>query len=315
MSIETPLVLIIFNRPQLAQRVFAAIRAARPKQLLVIADGPRADRPGERERCDAARAIVEQIDWPCEVRKNYSDTNLGCGVRIAGGIDWVFSQVSEAIILEDDCVPDPTFFPYCQTLLERYRDDQRVMHISGNNFQGGISRTDCSYYFSKYSHNWGWATWRRAWGLNDYRLELWPAFKASGLLRSVCPNPEEAAMWTRSLDRIAAANTSVWDVQWQYSCWANSGMSILPDVNLVSNIGFGADATHTTSGSRHEIVAALPTVGLGDIRHPRFYTINAEADRYTLNTVFGIPNPSTQIGLRQIAAAFRNRLRAALSRR
>ncbi len=177
MSLETPVAFIIFKRHDLTERVFQAIREAKPKKLLVIADGPRF--PEEAAKCQKTRDIIQQVDWDCEVLKNYSEVNLGCRQRISSGLDWVFSQVEEAIILEDDCVPAPSFFSFCQTLLDYYRDDNRIMVISGDNFQDGQSRTDYSYYFSRYNHCWGWATWHRAWQYWDFNKNKWLEFQQS----------------------------------------------------------------------------------------------------------------------------------------
>ena len=173
-QLTTPVAFLIFNRPDTTARVFEAIRQAKPPKLLVVADGPRPDRPDDVEKCKAARAIIDRVDWACEVLTNYSDLNLGCGKRPATGITWVFEQVEEAIIFEDDCLPHPSFFRFCEELLNYYRHDERIMVISGNNFQFGRNRTDDSYYFSRYNHIWGWASWRRAWEYFDYDLKLWP---------------------------------------------------------------------------------------------------------------------------------------------
>ena len=141
-----------------------AVRPARPARLLVVADGPRADRPGEAEACARTRAVLDRVDWPCEVETEFSPVNLGCRRRISSGIDWVFRRVEEAVILEDDCVPGDGFFRYCDAMLERHRGDERVMAVTGCNFQFGRRRGDASYYYSHFIHVWGWATWRRAWG-------------------------------------------------------------------------------------------------------------------------------------------------------
>jgi hypothetical protein len=159
--VNTPIAFFIFNRPDTTARVFEAIRQAQPSKLLVVADGPRSTRPGEAEKCAATRAIIDQVDWECEVLTNYSDVNLGCRHRVSSGLDWVFEQVEEAIILEDDCLPHPTFFRFCEELLEWYRHDHRIVAISGDNFQNGHQSGEFSYYFSRYVHIWGWATWRR----------------------------------------------------------------------------------------------------------------------------------------------------------
>ncbi|MFM6024920.1 MAG: glycosyltransferase family 2 protein, partial [Dolichospermum sp.] len=173
-QLKTPVCFIIFNRPDVTQRVFQKISEAKPPKLLVIADGPRIDKVGEEQKCAATRAIIDQVDWECQVLTNYSDINLGCRKRIYTGLDWVFSQVEEAIILEDDCLPDSSFFRFCEELLEKYRDHPRIMLVCGQNLQFGQQRRNYSYYFSRYSHCWGWATWKSAWQYYDDTMELWP---------------------------------------------------------------------------------------------------------------------------------------------
>jgi hypothetical protein len=244
---KTPVALIIFNRPDRTERVFAAIRQAQPSKLFVVADGPRPTREDDKEKCVAARAIIDRVDWDCEVLKNYAPENLGCGKRVSTGINWVFEHVEESIILEDDCLPHPTFFQYCEDLLERYRHDLRVMHISGNNFYSGkYSRPD-SYIFSRYAHMWGWATWRRAWQYYDFEMKLWPQLKQQSSLQDIFCDPHTIMTWTRILQDVADGKLDTWDFQWIMTCLFQNGLAVLPNVNLVSNIGFGADATHTFS--------------------------------------------------------------------
>lgn len=190
MSVSTPVAFFIFNRPVLTEIVFEAIAKAKPKKLLVVADGPRFAE--EEEKCQKARAaVIDKINWECEVLTNFSDRNQGCKYRVSSGLDWVFSEVEEAIILEDDCLPAPSFFRFCETLLARYRDDERVMTISGDNFQLGNSRTEYSYYFSKYTHIWGWASWRRAWQHYDVDMKSWTDDKKLDIIYSVCEDPLE----------------------------------------------------------------------------------------------------------------------------
>lgn len=282
--LDTPVVFIIFNRSDLAERVFQTIRHAQPKKLLVIADGPRSDRPGEAEKCAAARAVIDQVDWECEVLTNYSDINLGCKRRVSSGIDWVFSQVEEAIILEDDCLPHASFFNYCETLLDYYRHDERIMVVSGNNFQRGQQRTHYSYYFSKYNHCWGWATWRRAWKYWRFDPKEWIEFRDGGLINSVCDDPYEAKYWTDIFDRLFLKKTpDSWDYAWTFACWSQGGLSVLPNVNLVSNIGFGPEATHTLEKGFY---ADLPVSNLDKITHPPFVIQHWQADQHTFETVF-----------------------------
>lgn len=266
---QTPVALILFNRPDCTARVFEAIAAARPAKLFLIADGPRAHRPDDAARCAAARAVVERVAWPCEVVRVFSDENLGCKLRPVTGIDRLFAEVEEAIILEDDCLPHPSFFPFCEELLARYRDDKRVMMIGGVNFLGELRPQQQSYYFSRFGSTWGWASWRRAWQLNDPDLRLWPRVQAERILEQMFPDPVHCRYWQEPLERIARGELrDAWDYQWLLACWLNSGFRIVPAVNLISNIGFRADATHTFGASPF---AAMPSQPLTfPLNHPPF---------------------------------------------
>ena len=245
MNLKTPVAFLIFNRPDTTEKVFEAIRNAKPPGLLVVADGPRADKPGESEKCKAARAIIEKVDWPCKVLTNYSDTNLGCKRRVSSGLDWVFDMVEEAIILEDDCLPHPTFFRYCEGLLERYRNDERIMAICGNNFQFGRRRTKYSFYFSRYFHVCGWASWRRAWKYYDVEMNMWPVIRDGRWLNDLLRDEDVVRHWLEIFERVYRGEIDTWDHQWAFACWIHGGLTILPNVNLISNIGWRADATHT----------------------------------------------------------------------
>jgi hypothetical protein len=285
MSLETPVAFIIFNRPDTTDRVFQAIRQAQPQQLLVIADGPRADRPGEAEKCAATRVIVDRVDWECEVLTNYSDTNLGCKRRVSSGIDWVFSQVEAAIILEDDCLPHPDFFVFCQKMLDRYRHDDRIMHIGSNNFHLDMPIQD-GYHFSKYTYIWGWASWRRAWNFYDVTMQAWQDSQPdnANFINSICTDSYERKYWTERFNAVANGEVDTWDYQWTHTCWRQNGISIVPAKNLISNIGFGADATHTT----HEgPLSSLPVQGLGQYTHPSLIEINQIADNHDFDFVYG----------------------------
>ena len=282
-SLSTPVAFLIFKRPDTTEKVFREIRRARPQKLLVVADGPRADRPGEDEKCAEARAVVEQVDWDCEVLTNYSDTNLGCKRRVSSGLDWVFEEVEEAIILEDDCVPHPSFFRYCEELLEKYRDDTRVMSISGDNFQFGRTLTDDSYYFSRYVHVWGWATWRRAWKLNDVQMRLWPKVRDEGWLGDILRDTGAVKYWTGIFQSFYEGRIDTWDYAWLFSCWLQSGLCILPNVNLVSNVGFGSEGTHTLD---EDPLSDLPANEMPfPLRHPAFMVRDTVADDFTQTRV------------------------------
>ena len=282
-QLTTPVVFIIFNRPDTTAKVFEAIRQAKPPKLLVIADGARIDKPGEAEKCAAARAIINQVDWQCEVLTNYSDVNLGCRKRVSSGLDWVFEQVEEAIILEDDCLPHPTFFRYCQELLEKYRDDEHIMMISGNNFQFGRKRNEYSYYFSHYSHIWGWASWRRAWTKYDDSMQSWSELKNSSWLNDVLQNEQAVAYWAKIFQSVEQGFSS-WAYIWLLTSWTNNGLCVLPEINLVSNIGFGS-GTHTTVNN-----SPLANIPIEEIKfplqHPSEITRNLEADDFTEKYIF-----------------------------
>ncbi|MBD2087797.1 glycosyltransferase family 2 protein [Trichocoleus sp. ST-U3] len=275
---KTPVALLIFKRPETTAKVFEVIRQAKPPKLLVVADGPRSDQPGEAEKCAATREIIDTVDWDCEVIKNYSDVNLGCGLRPATGINWVFEQVEEAILFEDDCLPHPTFFQFCEELLEKYRDDERVMSIAGTNLLGERKLPGQSYYFSYFGGNWGWASWRRAWKYFDYDIKQWPEIFESRFLENYLRVPKHYLFWQKIFqDAYQNKNRSCWDYQWLLACWLQHGLKIVPEVNLITNIGFGANATHTFSTEN-----PLGKMGTQEIsfplKHPPFMIRDVEAD-------------------------------------
>lgn len=283
---ETPVLLIAFRRPDTTQQVIDAIRQVKPKQLFIACDGPRADKPGEADACRETRKVIEEnINWDCEVKKFYSDVNQGCRRGVSNAITWFFEYVEEGIILEDDCVPHADFFSFCGTLLEHYRHDTRVWCISGDNFQDGQWRGDGSYYFSRYPHCWGWATWRRAWQHYDAELSTWSQLKKSKLLACLPLLDQEIQEWSERWNRLSELNKpDTWDYIWVYSCWTNNALAILPNYNLVSNIGFGDYATHTIDSNNH--LANLKSHGLEEFYHPSFMICDVEADQYSYYQYF-----------------------------
>lgn len=242
---KTAVAFLIFNRPDTTAKVFEVIRQAKPPKLLVVADGPRSSHPSDGKKCAATRKIIEQVDWPCEVIKNYADVNMGCKQRVASGLSWVFETVDEAIILEDDCLPEPTFFRFCEELLEQYRDDEKVMAICGTNSQGQWKPNIQSYHFSHYSSIWGWASWRRAWSHYDIQMSKWKKSEIQAQIEKTLSNEEQYKIRKKSFDKAYSGEINSWDPQWLFSCLKRSGISIVPSVNLISNIGFGKEATHT----------------------------------------------------------------------
>ena len=281
---NTPVLLIAWRRPHTLRQVINAIRPAAPSRLFVACDGPNPKRPGEAVKVAATRDVIEQdIDWPCQIERFYSDVNQGCRLGVSRAITWFFQHVEEGIILEDDCVPHSDFFQYCTTLLERYRHDTRVWCISGTNFQNGQWRGDGSYYFSRYSHCWGWASWRCCWQHYDSGLSQWHSLRDSGLLKTIFEDQVERQYWAEIWQRLVSRRQpDTWDYQWTFTCLANGGLTALPNHNLVRNVGFGEDATHTSVGS----INTTTRDGIDPHEHPSFVLRDALADRYTFDHVF-----------------------------
>jgi len=284
--VDTPIAMLVFNRPAHTARVFAAIRAARPRTLMVVADGPRPDRAGEAEACRAVRSIFDSVDWPCELVRIFSDRNLGCRERIGSGITEVFSHVESCIFLEDDCLPHPSFFEYCTELLGRYALDDRVMTVSGDGFTSALGgmRFPHSYYFTRYPHIWGWATWRRAWAHYDGTMSRWPERRDSGWLRSLFPSFHDRLFWTLWFEMCHDGRLNTWDIPWVFSSWQRAGISICPSQNLVTNTGFDGTGTHV---GRRSPFANLTTRAMDlPLRHPPRTEPDAAADLWTQRFCF-----------------------------
>ncbi len=283
--IKSPIAYIVFNRPKHTEKTFAVLRKQMPSQLFIIADGPRSGHSTDAERCAAVREIVEDIDWPCVVYRNYADTNLGLKQRVSSGLDWVFKHVDRAIVLEDDCLANPDFFHFCENLLEHYQYDERVVVITGNNFQNGRKHGNASYYFSKYNHCWGWATWRRAWSHYDGAISFWPEWRKSKNWSETTPDKIERRYWENIFNRIHNGKIDSWAYPWIASVWHKGGLTATPNVNLVSNIGFGQESTHTKS--EDHFLSKMNTFSLAEISHPNIIKKNIEADRYVFEYAYG----------------------------
>jgi len=291
----SPVLFLVFNRPDTTRLVFQAIRQYRPLKLYIAQDGSRPEKVGESRNVKEVKDIIAQVDWDCEVITLFRDQNLGCKSAIRSAIDWFFEHEEEGIILEDDCEPDQSFFTFCHELLGRYRHDTRVMSISGNNFQGGKREIQYSYYFSRYSHCWGWATWKRAWQFFDGEISTWPDLKSKHFLRDIGGYAGFVNYWTNIFDNCYSRKIDSWAYPWLYSCWTQSGFSILPHTNLVSNIGFGVEATHTKACESK--LANIPTTPvITPLQHPPYMIRNDQADRYTEENIFGIAQkPATSV--------------------
>lgn len=306
MGLKTAVAFMVFNRPDTTEQVFAAIRNAQPETLLLVADGPRSDRPGEAAECSAVRAIVERIDWPCRVLKNYSDVNLGCKGRVSSGLDWVFSEVEEAIILEDDCLPHPDFFSFCETLLELYRHDERIMMIGGTNYLGERLKMPESYVFSRYFPVWGWASWRRAWQRYDLSMGNWPRFREEKQLRGFYADGYMRRFLTSMFDDAFSGRINTWDSQWFFTCLSNNGLSIIPQRNMISNIG--TVGAHAGGYSANNFFQLFPC-DVNNLVHPEVVCPNQVYDQTFFDEQFKVRPASVA---RSMKAFLRKRIRRML---
>ncbi len=281
---KMPILFLIFNRLDVTQQVFDQIKKIKPKHLYVAADGPRKNSASDILDCKKTRAVIEQIDWPCELKTLYRTENLGCGFAVCSAISWFFEQVEEGIILEDDCLPDISFFQFCSELLVKYSDDKSIYLISGTNLQNGHQRGNASYYFSNYPITWGWASWRRAWNQFDYDSpDADKSFKSDSL-DPIFQSGQEKMYWRNKIRKVKSEKKNIWDYQWFYAIWKNKGMGITPNINLVTNIGFRNNAMHTAL--RDSIREPSTT---NSIHFPLIHPdkdINHLADQYAFKNAF-----------------------------
>ena len=280
---DLPVALLNFNRPHLTRKVFEVVRKIKPRRLLLIADGPRTGQPDDIRQCAEVRAIFDEIDWDCEVSRKFSDTNHGSFKSNSSGLNWVFDNVEQAIIIEDDCIPSLSFFQYCKEMLERYRDDHRVGVISGFN-QGFPRNSNSSYFFSAYTLTWGWATWRRVWKQVDLDMSWWEPVAGRNMLCSMFPRSAEWKYWYRLFQRIHNGDKkNAWDYQLIVSCFRHSQHCVIPGINLVSNIGFGPDATNC----RDEF-SLMHNVPRGELEFPLVHPVDVHRSNVVDNAIFQI---------------------------
>ena len=267
MASPAPVLFLCFNRPRLFERVLEAVRAAGPRHVLVAVDGPRPGRTDDETGCAGVRRLAEKIDWATALDFKFEPKNLGCGPAVSGAISWALGLVPELIILEDDCLPDPSFLFLCDELLERYRDDTRVMQIGASSWGAARERfTDYSYAFTSFAPIWGWATWRRAWALYDFRLDSWPRFEASGLADGMALSPRARRALEREWNMVRKGG-GTWDFQWFYTVLRHHGLSVCPERNLVVNIGFESDGTQIQEAD--QLLSRLPLEQIDfPLRHP-----------------------------------------------
>jgi hypothetical protein len=302
---NTPVLFVLFNRPEKAGRVFESIARAKPRTLFVAADGPRPDHPDDVFNCEAARDVIQRVDWDCEVKTLFRETNLGCRAAVTSAIDWFFGEVKAGIILEDDCLPSASFFTFCADGLERYRDDERVMMISGDNFQGGIRRGDASCYFSQIPHIWGWATWRRAWKHFDPQMNAFPEWVCSGSAEAVWPDRDVRNFWLSKLIPTFENRIAAWDYRWVFAIVSHQGVSVCPQKNLVTNIGFGCDATNTFDPASP--CAGIERHDLAELSYPEDAVLDSTADLYEYEHLLNVRYHSIKNRLFRLRKVLRKR--------
>jgi hypothetical protein len=282
-TFDTPILFLVFNRPETTLLVFEKIKMIKPSSLFIAADGPRDFLPDEIHRCNEVKEIIGQIDWPCEIKTLFREKNLGCKIAVSSAITWFFDQVDYGIILEDDCLPDLTFFEYCSQLLLKYENDNEVMLIGGNNFHKNGIDISSSYYFTNYPHIWGWATWKRAWvnynlDISDYREVL-----DENYYDSFFQSKSEKKIWLGIFEKVAKGKINTWDYQWVYAIWKRRGKSITPSINLIKNIGLDGDSTHLFIKDSFRDELKLSKMNF-PLNHPTM-EINKKADSQTYKNV------------------------------
>jgi hypothetical protein len=286
---KSPVLFIVFNRPETTKQVFEAIRLAKPERLYVAADGPRKIRQGEADRCAEVRRIATDIDWPCKLSTLFRNENLGCKIGVSSAIDWFFDNEEEGIILEDDVLPVSTFFNYCDELLEMYRHDDRIGMISGCNLITSHYMPNESYFFSRINHIWGWASWRRVWQHYDVAMNSWPEwYSKKGLSNFSEGNKCFESYWHEKFELAFSGRVDTWDYQWTFTCWRLGALTALPCHNQTKNIGFGADATHTVEKMPKYVISSAPLSLAFPLIHPFEVHRNVDGDKLIDAEVFGI---------------------------
>ncbi len=281
---QSAVLFVIFNRPDTTRKVFEQIRAAKPKRLYIAQDAPRPAFAADECLCLETRTIVEDIDWNCEVKTFFRTKNGGCREAVSSAISWFFDQEEEGIILEDDCLPANSFFKFCDTLLEKYRDDTRIRHITGCNLQQGKKWGTASYYFANRTHVWGWASWKRVWKDYDKDLNKYSGDAIESVFKNIFEDPLVVDCWKNIFNDVKTGKINAWGYQLDFANFFNNGLTIIPNENLISNIGFGGNATNTFDNSN--IHANVPLSEIDEIVHPVFIIPQKQADIITLNTDF-----------------------------
>jgi len=287
---SAPIVLIIFNRPQLTQLVFEQICMQKPEVLYVISDGPRPNVSSDDSAVFDSRSVTQNITWTCDVRRIYSAANLGCRNRVVSGLNQVFTEVPNAIVLEDDCIPHQDFFRFANELLNLYESQEQVFSIGGNMWEFPDQEGEESYFASKYFSCWGWATWADRWNKVDHDFESWKQPDSVHILEGATDTPMEFIYWKRFYDMTFTGEIGAehaWDLVTQWSMWRDQQLSLRPNTNLVQNLGLGhSDATHTKTMSP-AISGRKPSPLAWPLKHPEHLERHAKKDLRTDELRFG----------------------------
>jgi hypothetical protein len=284
---KIPVTIIIFNRPENTKRLFESLNIYKPETLFVISDGPRKNFEDDREKVIQSRKIFEKIDWKCEVYFNNSESNLGCRERIITGLNWVFGQVEKTIILEDDCIPSEEFFIFMELMLNKYQTNKDISSVCGTNFLPDWSETKDSYLYSKYCHVWGWGTWKDRWEKIDFNLDKLHKIKKTKFLKNYLGSFRAYLYWHWILNNVKKKKIDSWAYIWNFTNFINNSLSIIPAINLLSNIGIGKDSSNTQSLPYKYIKAEESRKKLKfPLKYPSKFLLDSKHDLEVEDTIF-----------------------------
>ncbi len=283
---NTPILILLFNRPKETKILINRLRNLKPSKIYISQDGPRKSLEKDTILCESVKDLLKDIDWDCEVKKKFNKINLGCRTSVSLALNWFFENEESGIILEDDCIPSNSFFNFCEEMLKKYKNYENIYSISGSNFQNNQQIGDGDYYFSKYAHCWGWATWKRAWNKYDDDMKFWTKFKKSDLWKKLHLIPLEKKYWLKIFDNVYERKIDSWAYVWLASVWYAGGKSIIPNKNLIINIGFNEFATNTLSTSKLDQNKLKFLEYENNLTHPSEQKINYKADEYVFNNHF-----------------------------
>jgi hypothetical protein len=286
---KVPVLLIVYNRDQTLNKVLESLMNVGVEKLYIASDGPNKNKLRDEEKVKNVRVIIKKLKWKCDVQYLIREENCGCKMGVSTAIDWFFNYEDSGIILEDDCIPNESFWTFCEIMLDKYKHDERVMTISGTNSQDGTLRGDASYYFSKYNHVWGWATWKRAWNFYDGNISFWPEMRKTDMWINKFQDQVERHYWEDIFDEVynSSEKWDAWDYPWTCCIWRMGGLNIMPNYNLVSNIGFGPDATHTKSIESEFSNNPTSVVKKFKLLKEELIAEDSNADAYTFKKHFG----------------------------